>query len=166
MNTSYCSSKSFFFSERKHKEKFEEGDRTRMQLIIFGDGMKNKHHDKFKGLRCGVYDKLYKQLQRRERLEELLLLDINEYNTSKTCNSCLESNLQNLRRGSGEDECKIQVLICKRCNIFWNRNVMAAKNMFTIAESIWNGNGRPNVFQRQSATSSVVAASHSGGALT
>jgi hypothetical protein len=35
---------------------------------------------------------------------------------------------------------------------------MAAKNMFTIAKSIWNGNGRPNVFQRQSATLNVVAA--------
>ncbi|PHZ16372.1 uncharacterized protein RHIMIDRAFT_233973 [Rhizopus microsporus ATCC 52813] len=137
-----------------------------MQLIIFGDGMKNKDHVKFKGLRCGVSDKLYKQLQRRERLGELLLLGINEHNTSKTCNSCLESNLQNLRCGSGEDECKIhQALICKRCNIFCNCDVMGAKNMFTIAESTWNGNGHPNVFQRQSTTSNVVVTSHSGGAL-
>ncbi|PHZ17278.1 uncharacterized protein RHIMIDRAFT_288206 [Rhizopus microsporus ATCC 52813] len=125
-----------------------------MPLVIFGDGMKNKDHVKFKCLWHGVSGKLYKQLQRRERLGELILLDINEYNA-------LKSNLKNLRCGSGEDECKIhQVLICERCNIFWNHDVMPAENMLTIAESIWNGNGRPNVFQRQSTASNVVAASH------
>jgi hypothetical protein len=39
---------------------------------------------------------------------------------------------------------------------------MASKNMFLIAQSIWNGQGRPNVFKKQFATSSVVALSHSG----
>ncbi|RCI03740.1 hypothetical protein CU098_001372, partial [Rhizopus stolonifer] len=87
----------------------------------------------------------------------LLLLDIDEYKTSKTCNSCLENKLEHITQGSGIEKRKIhQVLVCKNCNIFWNRDVMASKNMFTIAQSIWNGQGRPTMFNRQSATSNVV----------
>lgn len=52
-------------------------------MIVFGDGLTNKSHVKFKGLRTGVVDKLYKQLKLREKLGELLLLDIDEFNTSK-----------------------------------------------------------------------------------
>ncbi|KAI8880209.1 hypothetical protein K501DRAFT_286384 [Backusella circina FSU 941] len=54
-----------------------------MPLIIFGDGLKNKTQMKFKGLRHGVSERLYRQLKKRERLGELLLLDINEFRTSK-----------------------------------------------------------------------------------
>lgn len=54
-----------------------------MPMVIFGDGTKNKSLTKFKGLRAGVIDKLYKHLKQRERLGELLLLDIDEFNTSK-----------------------------------------------------------------------------------
>ncbi|KAG2209788.1 hypothetical protein INT47_001936 [Mucor saturninus] len=140
---------------RAFKEKFEEGDKSKMPMIIFGDGLKNKSHVRFKGLRHGVIDKLYKQLKRRENLGELLLLDIDEYNTSKTCNGCLVKNLENLKCGGHKIH---QILNCNNCNIFWNRDVLASKNMFTIATSIWSGNGSPSVFQRQSATSNVVAA--------
>ncbi|KAG1639716.1 hypothetical protein G6F44_007556 [Rhizopus delemar] len=142
-----------------HKERFEEGDRKKMPMIVFGNGLQNKSHVKYKGLRRGVTDKLYKQLKLREKSGELLLLDIDEFNTSKICNECFTKNLENLKC----DGRKIhQVFNCKNCNIFWNRDVLASKNMFTIATSIWSGNGCPNVFQRQSATSNVVASTHSG----
>lgn len=54
-----------------------------MPMIIFGDGLTNKSHVKYKGLRTGVIDKLYRQLKLREKMGELLLLDISEFNTSK-----------------------------------------------------------------------------------
>ena len=38
---------------------------------------------KFRGLRHGVSNKIHKQLQARERIGELLLVDINEFKTSK-----------------------------------------------------------------------------------
>ena len=50
-----------------------------MPLVIFGDGLKNKDHIKFRGLRHGVSNKIYNQLQARERIGELLLVDINEF---------------------------------------------------------------------------------------
>ncbi|ORE09475.1 hypothetical protein BCV72DRAFT_260756 [Rhizopus microsporus var. microsporus] len=137
---------------RKNKNRFEEGDCKKIPLVIFGDGLKNKGH--------------VRQLKHREGLGELLLLDINEYKALKTCNSCLNQDLQNPKCRRGDDIRKIhQVLKCSTCNIFWNRDVMAAKNMLLIAPSIWNGQGRPNVFKRQIATSNVVASSHSGAVL-
>ncbi|KAI9267783.1 hypothetical protein EDC94DRAFT_657383 [Helicostylum pulchrum] len=62
-------------------EFFEEGDRTKMPLIIFGDGLENEDQTKFRGLRPGVSDKLYRQLGRREKLGKLLLLDVNVFRT-------------------------------------------------------------------------------------
>lgn len=38
---------------------------------------------------------------------------------------------------------------CKTCGILWDRDVNATKNMAAIAMSIWNGQGRPNIFKRQ-----------------
>ena len=52
-----------------------------MPLVVFGDGLKDKDHMKFRGLRHGVSNKIYKQLQARERIGELLLVDINEFKT-------------------------------------------------------------------------------------
>ena len=54
-----------------------------MPLVIFGDGLRNKDHIKFKGLRHGVSNKIYRQLKHREGLGDLLLFDINEYKISK-----------------------------------------------------------------------------------
>ncbi|CEG79757.1 hypothetical protein RMATCC62417_14186 [Rhizopus microsporus] len=123
---------------------------------------KNKDHVKLKGLRRGAFNKLYRQLKLRGKLGELLLLDISEYNTSKTCNPCREQDLKNLKVGAGEDVYYIhQILFCKKCNIFWNRDVMAAKNMYAIATSIWNGDGCPNV--SQSIALNVVTTSRRGG---
>jgi hypothetical protein len=54
-----------------------------MPLVVFGDGLKNEYHVRFRGLRHGVSGKLYKQLKIRERRGELLLMDISEFKTSK-----------------------------------------------------------------------------------
>ncbi|KAL7318631.1 hypothetical protein PS15m_001849 [Mucor circinelloides] len=83
-------------SKRKNKPCFEVGDKSKMPLVVFGDGLKNKDHIKFRGLRHGVSNKIYKQLQAREIIGELLLVDINEFKTSKICNNCLKEDLGNL----------------------------------------------------------------------
>ncbi|GAA5811239.1 hypothetical protein MFLAVUS_004671 [Mucor flavus] len=128
-------------SKKSHREMFQEGDPHKMPLIVFGDGLKNKSQVKYRGLRT----------------------DINEFKTSKTCNSCFSNDLENLKCGEGDSARRIhQVLKCKTRNIFWNRDVMASKNMFSIAQSIWTGNDRPTIFQRQTATLNVVASAHSG----
>ncbi|KAG2201203.1 hypothetical protein INT47_013014 [Mucor saturninus] len=128
-----------------------------MPLVVFGDGLKNKDLVKFKGLRHGISNKIYIQLNIREKI-----VDINEFKTSKICNCRLQPNLENLKVSQDDHTRKIhQVLKCITCNIYWNRDVMASKNMITIAHSIWNGNDRPTVFKRQTATSNVIASAHS-----
>ena len=56
-----------------------------MPLVVFGDGLKNKAHVKFRGLRHGLNEKIYKHLIQKEKQGQLLLVDINEFNTSKVC---------------------------------------------------------------------------------
>ncbi|GAA5816891.1 hypothetical protein MFLAVUS_010426 [Mucor flavus] len=65
-----------------YKNRFTEGDSTEMPLVVFGDGLKGKSHVKFKGRRTGVSEIIYRQLKRREKLREVLVLDINEFRTS------------------------------------------------------------------------------------
>lgn len=69
-----------------HKSHFTEGDLTKMPLIVFGDGLKGKSHVKYRGHRVGVSEIIYRQLKRREKLGELLVLDINEFRTSSVSN--------------------------------------------------------------------------------
>jgi hypothetical protein len=61
---------------------FEQGHTTKMPMVMFGDGMKNKDHVHFRRHKHGVVDIIYQNLKRREKLGELILLDINEFRTS------------------------------------------------------------------------------------
>ena len=36
----------------------------------------------------------------------------------------------------------------QNCQILWQRDINAGKNMYDIAEAIWNGGQRPNEFAR------------------
>ncbi|KAL4209340.1 hypothetical protein AB4K20DRAFT_1909790 [Rhizopus microsporus] len=78
---------------------------SKMPLVIFDNGLKNKSHVKFKRLRQGVSERVYRQLRLREKLGGLIFLDIDEHKTSKTCNSCFEKkkkNLENLQCDNGD----------------------------------------------------------------
>ncbi|KAI8088504.1 hypothetical protein BDF21DRAFT_491510 [Thamnidium elegans] len=62
---------------------------------------------------------------------ESLLLGIKEFRTSKTCSSCFNADIENLKSDTHSKSPPIhQILIC---------DVMTSKNMLTIARSIWNG---------------------------
>lgn len=58
-----------------------------------------------------------------------------------------------------------QMLVAKRCNIFWNREVLGSKNKLSVAHSIWNDQGRLNVFGRPIANTNVVLSIHSKGSM-
>jgi dTDP-D-glucose 4,6-dehydratase len=69
------------YRNQRRRANFQEGARDKMPLVIFGDGTHNKDHLHFRGHMHGVTDEIYKNLQRREKNGELLLLDINESRT-------------------------------------------------------------------------------------
>lgn len=115
----------------------------KIPLIVFGTGMFNKDHVKLKGNRVGVTGLLYRTLKKREAFGDLVVVDIDEYKTSKVCNKCQTESVDIFGgiRGYG-------VLECKTCFTLWNRDVNASKNMMSISLSVWNGDGRPSVFTR------------------
>jgi transposase len=51
------------------------------------------------------------------------------------------------------------ILVCKNCNLLWQRDINAGNNMLDIAKFIWAGNGRPNQFTRSIAVSKTVSPS-------
>ncbi|CEG81642.1 hypothetical protein RMATCC62417_15815 [Rhizopus microsporus] len=129
-----------------HKSHFNEGDTTKMPLIIFGDGLKGSTHVRLRGRRVGASEMVYKNLKKREKQGELLVLDINEFKTSSVCFECHQ---RNLKHHTAQERTFYNILICNDCNIFWNLDVLAAKNMMFISTQLWSGNERPNIFSRQ-----------------
>ncbi|CEG63941.1 hypothetical protein RMATCC62417_01005 [Rhizopus microsporus] len=112
-----------------HKSHFNEGDTTKMPLIIFGDSLKGNTHVRFRGRR-GTSEMIYKHLKKREKQVELLVLDINE---SRMSSVCFECHQRNLRHHTVQERTFYNVLICNDCNILWNRDVLAAKYMMLIS---------------------------------
>ncbi|KAI9354212.1 hypothetical protein BD770DRAFT_412322 [Pilaira anomala] len=91
-----------------------------MPLVVFGDGMFNKDDVPLTSQLHGVTSTLYKNLKRRERLGELCLIDINEFQTSTP----LQGNFKVLRYTRCQDRL-----------VTWNRNTNAARNMWDISSS-------------------------------
>ncbi|KAI7907125.1 uncharacterized protein BX663DRAFT_573207 [Cokeromyces recurvatus] len=54
-------------SKRNNKVCFEKGNSSKMPLVVFGEGLKNKDHIKFKGLRHAVSNKIYQQLKNKAK---------------------------------------------------------------------------------------------------
>ncbi|KAI8973558.1 hypothetical protein BDF20DRAFT_989513 [Mycotypha africana] len=112
--------------------------RTKLPLIVFGDGMRNKDNVHFKGHSSGVTGNLYRTLLRRKRCFLAAVVDINEFKTSK-----VGPKLPN------------QVLFSRSNVIFVDVN--AAKNMHTIANSVWEHNGRPDHRHNENGAAGSIA---------
>ncbi|KAL0096933.1 hypothetical protein J3Q64DRAFT_1817306 [Phycomyces blakesleeanus] len=104
----------------------------------------------------------------------LYLLDINGFNTPKVCSSCKTKYLRYFLNAN--DRPILSILVCNSYNVFWNRDIMAGKNMYYIVQEIWSGNYRLEIFipqprsrttaTRTTATQSVtmnVVVPHSSG---
>lgn len=108
--------------------------------------MFNKDIVKLKGIRCGVVGILWRCLKKREAAGDLLVVPIDEYLTSQVCSSCQTRTLEDHGDVKGKS-----VLVCKTCNTLWQRDINAAKNMMSISLSVWNGQGRPQIFRKSNA---------------
>ncbi|KAI8975377.1 hypothetical protein BDF20DRAFT_822870, partial [Mycotypha africana] len=131
---------------------FEVGDKNKVSLAVFGDGMFGKNNVKLKGLRCGVVSVLFRALKRREAAGDLLVLTIDEFKTSIIWCGYHSEELHGLDDVPGHN-----ILACKSCGILWNRGINACKNMMSIGTTIWNGNGRPKVFSRKKAATPTTS---------
>ncbi|KAI9470601.1 MAG: hypothetical protein EXX96DRAFT_585025 [Benjaminiella poitrasii] len=91
---------------------------------------------RLKSLRYGVTGMFYQALGKRERAGDLVVVTIDEYLTSQKVSLVVG----------------FSVLACTACHTLWQRDVNAAINIMTIAKSVWGGEGRPAIFQRQHTT--------------
>ncbi|KAG1436416.1 hypothetical protein G6F56_013565 [Rhizopus delemar] len=91
----------------------------------------------------------FSQTMRAEAEGLLVVLDIDEYNTSQVCSKCQALGLRKLRT---ETSSFFSVLVCDHCatqtggQTIWQRDVNASRNMHSIATSIIHGQPRPNHF--------------------
>jgi transposase len=90
-----------------------------------------------------VVGEFFSTLKKREAAGDLIVVTIDEYNTSKTCSLCFFDELK-LMKAPGFKECG--VFTCSSCGKVWQRDVNAARNMMTISKAVWGGEGRPKVF--------------------
>ncbi|KAI9268584.1 hypothetical protein EDC94DRAFT_514539, partial [Helicostylum pulchrum] len=91
--------------------KFEEEDKNKMPLIVFGNGIFGKDLVKLKGLRCGIVEILWRCLKKREAAGDLLVVPIDEFKTSRICNKYSTYSLNAAKYVKGQS-----VLVCKNCN--------------------------------------------------
>lgn len=114
--------------------------------------MKGKDCVKLKGNRTGVTGILSCKLKEKEKSGDLIVVDIDEYKTSRICNNCGTDSL------SKQKEVKrCSVLFCDSCRTIWQRDVNAAKNMMKISLSVWAGDGRPEVYSRKNSNKAYTA---------
>ncbi|CEG83564.1 hypothetical protein RMATCC62417_17465 [Rhizopus microsporus] len=91
--------------------KFKEEDRFKVPLVVFGNDMFGKDIVKLKGLRCGVAGIMWRCLKKREAADDLLVLPIDEFKTSRNCCRCETDSLDSVSGVKGDS-----VLVCKTCN--------------------------------------------------
>ncbi|KAF7721224.1 hypothetical protein EC973_005086, partial [Apophysomyces ossiformis] len=141
VRSTLCKNKGF----RKWKRaRYQESEK--MSFIVFGDGMFGKDSVKLKGHRSGVVGKSWKHIKRRERRGELLAVEMDEYLTSQVCNNCNNKDMKKITTADGISFHGI--LACKHCGVLWQRDINACKNIFSIALSMWVGEGRLQRFSR------------------
>jgi transposase len=105
--------------------------------------MFGKDQTRLKGLRSGVVGLLWRTLTKRAKeTKSLIVLSIDGYNTSKVCSRCGEKDMKVAPKTKG-----VGVLQCSKCEIIWNRDLNAAKNMRIISNAIWSGNERPQIYK-------------------
>jgi hypothetical protein len=78
---------SFFLADRnpKRNAKYNENDKNKMPLVIFGDALFKRDNNRLKGNLPGVSSSIAGQIKLREKRGELMVMTIWEYNTSKVC---------------------------------------------------------------------------------
>ncbi|KAG2195909.1 hypothetical protein INT47_002682 [Mucor saturninus] len=116
-------------TQGKKQTNFEKY-KTKVPLIVFGNGMSRKDHVKIKNIRTGVTGGLFRKSKSKERTGNLLVVDIDEF---------LTSHAQNVR-------VELWVVLASPVIVF--SFARRALNMMKIARSVWNGDGRPEPFRR------------------
>lgn len=144
----------------------------KVPLIAYGDANLKMS---MRGTVPSLSVRVKKLLKQAEYKGEVVVVRIDEYNTSQVSRECRENSLHNAIVVIGIDEYNVSqvcsvcgvkslskavveidnctehlysVLVCSRCRTHWNRDTNASKNMFIIARSIVTTGVRPSAYSR------------------
>ncbi|KAG2206160.1 hypothetical protein INT47_003809 [Mucor saturninus] len=115
-------------------------------VIAFGDAT---FYGNMRGNKAAPVKLIKKKLQQM-RGDTIQICFIDEYLTSQVCNVCKNRALENVSTAKSKRRVH-SVLKCNNnsCNIVWNRDINAAKNIFDIIMfAAHNNNRRPPAFER------------------
>lgn len=145
--TSYCRSKATLAQICKH---IAGGKNT---LVGFGDY--SQQHGLIKSHPTTPILRLKKELRKYCKV-----VDIDEYNTSKTCSSChqeitlYKNRIKRMRWGKREDKARMSnihsVIRCKHneCTLcYMDRDINASKNILNLLQLQYEGKARPKCFK-------------------
>ena len=107
-----------------------------------------------RGKKAAVAGKIRLALQHQERNGRCKVIDIDETRTSMICSSCKTQVLEHAIGAFGQR--LYAVLKCAKCNIYWNRDQNASRNMHFLASYLANhDNQRPAAFKKKGSGSSL-----------
>lgn len=116
-------------------------DPTKVPVIGFGSGRFGRRQ--YGGKPAGLAEKCRKLLKKAEQEGKLIVMDINEYNTSQVCSRCGEKALEQIRAAGLS---LYTVLACTSCRTVWQRDINASRNIYGICyNTIYHGH-RPSIF--------------------
>ncbi|KAI9478670.1 MAG: hypothetical protein EXX96DRAFT_619591 [Benjaminiella poitrasii] len=116
-------------------------------LVVYGDGMRNKDNDKWKGHVSGVTGMVHRKLLQRQSCSLAAVVDIDKFRTSK----CENMSLENVKIEVDGETFKLRsTLSSKSCGVLSNRDPNSSKNMLNISLFTWNGHKRPAIYERNS----------------
>jgi hypothetical protein len=137
---------------KKNKESFipppsnDSPKKPVITIIALGDGV---FSNSLRGNKTAPV-KAFKKALKQRCGEDLKICMIDEYLTSQICNNCKQGNLENIT--TAKSNRRVHALLKyneNTCNMLWNRDIMAAKNILDIfLFASTNDNKRLDVFER------------------
>ena len=102
-------------------------DATGKVVVFFGNG-KTSNNSPMKGYIRSPHTKFIQQLKRHHQIQ---FVDVDEYNTTKVCSSCLSKDHHTISKSPH------RFSSCKECKIVWNRDVNAGLNILYIGYQLF-----------------------------
>ncbi|CAO3596487.1 unnamed protein product [Absidia cylindrospora] len=111
----------------KWKKAEVENDGNKVPVIVFGDA-KFGRSGKGGG---ALADRCQKQLSKADKAGRLVLINMDEYNTSQVCSKCGNKTLAGMEL-AGRQFRMYTVLACGSCNTVWQWDINASRNIRSI----------------------------------
>jgi transposase len=90
-------------------------------------------------------DKCRKLLEKADKRGDLVLINMDEFNTSQVCSKCGKKNLKKMNIDGGD---LYPVAVCQSCATVWQRDVNAARNIRALFVLGSTSSIRPVPFRR------------------